>query len=196
MTDPENIPSKDTPSLEQLLALLKRQAASGPNAEKSPPPVEQWNPTYCGEAGFEILKDGVWLHQGARITREPMKRLFASILRKDADGKTYLVTPVEKILVRVEDAPFLAVRVDRAAKGAAQTLIFTTDVGDVVKAGPQNPIRVAYEGDAPRPYVLVRGRLEARILRSPFYEMVDWAETRDGKLGVWSGGAWFELGAA
>ncbi|MCR6645254.1 MAG: DUF1285 domain-containing protein [Terricaulis sp.] len=107
------ITPQNTPSLEQLLASLKREAGAG----KGPPPVEQWNPAYCGEVGFEILKDGTWLHQGARITREPMKRLFASILRKDADGETYLVTPVEKILVKVEDAPFLAVRVDRAGEG-------------------------------------------------------------------------------
>lgn len=186
------ITPQNTPSLEQLLASLKREAGAG----KGPPPVEQWNPAYCGEAGFEILKDGTWLHQGTRITREPMKRLFASILRKDADGETYLVTPVEKIRVLVEDAPFLAIRADRAGEGAEQTLIFTTEVGDVVKAGPENPIRVAYDGDEPRPYVLVRGRLEARILRAPFYEMVEWAETREGKLGVWSGGVWFELGAA
>ena len=187
MTYPENVP----PSLEQLLALLKSQAGTG----KAPPPVERWNPTFCGEAGFEILKDGVWLHQGTPITREPMKRLFASILRKEADGRTYLVTPVEKILVRVEDAPFLAVRVDRAGEGADQTLVFTTEVGDVVQAGPDHPIRVAYAGDEPRPYVLVRGRLEARILRGPFYEMAQWAELREGRLGVFSGGAWFALGA-
>ncbi len=187
MTIPEN-----SPSLEQLLASLKHEAGTD---GRGPPPIEQWNPAYCGEAGFEILKDGTWLHQGTRITRETMKRLFASILRKDADGETYLVTPVEKILVKVEDAPFLAVRVDRAGAGEGQALIFTTEVGDVVKAGPANPIRVAYDGDTPRPYVLVRGRLEARILRAPFYEMVEWAQTRDGALGVWSGGVWFELGA-
>lgn len=186
MTIPEN-----TSSLEQLLASLKREAGTG---DGKLPPVDQWNPDYCGEAGFEILKDGTWLHQGTRITREPMKRLFASILRKDGDGETYLVTPVEKILVKVEDAPFLAVRVDRAGEGEGQTLVFTTELGDVVKASATNPIRVAYEGEEPRPYVLVRGRLEARILRAPFYEMVEWAQTRAGKLGVWSGCVWFELG--
>ena len=130
------------------------------------------------------------------MTRESLVRLFASILRKDADGETYLVTPVEKIRVRVEDAPFLAVRVDRDGQGPEQNLVFTTNVGDVVIAGPGNPIRVNYTGDEPRPYVLVRGRLEARILRAPFYEMIEWSERRDGRLGVWSGGVWFELGAA
>ena len=149
---------------------------------------------HCGEAGLEILRDGGWRHEGTRITRESLVRLFASILRKDADGETYLVTPVEKIRVRVEDAPFLGVRVDRHGEGRDQTLLFTTNVGDVVAADPDHPIRVSHQDGEPRPYILVRGRLEARILRAPFHEMVEWAEHQDGKLGVWSSGAWFELG--
>ena len=140
MTTPENI------SLEQLLASLKRQAASG-----DLPPVDQWNPTYCGEAGFEILRDGTWKHEGTRITRESMVRLFASILRKDGDGETYLVTPVEKIRVTVEDAPFVVIRADRHGEGPAQTIVFTTNVGDVVEAGPAHPLRVTQAGDEPRP---------------------------------------------
>jgi len=180
-------------SLEQVVAALKAQAGTG---DRGPPPVDKWNPVYCGEAGFEILRDGTWRHEGTRITRESLVKLFASILRKDADGETYLVTPVEKIRVHVEDAPFLAVRADRHGEGRDQTIVFTTNVGDVVACGPARPLRVALEGGAPRPYVLVRGRLEARVLRAPFYELVEWAEPRDGKLGVWSGGAWFELGAA
>ena len=186
-----------TSSLEQMLAALKAHAASGLGGEaKGLPPVEKWNPAHCGEAGLEILRDGTWLHEGARITRESLVRLFSSILRKDADGETYLVTPVEKIRVRVADAPFLATRVDRHGAGRDQTLIFTTNVGDVASAGPANPIRVTHENGEPRPYVLVRGRLEARILRAPFFELVDWSEARDGKLGVWSDGKWFELGDA
>lgn len=177
--------------LEQMLAALKAEAGTG---ENGPPPVERWNPPYCGAAGFEILADGSWKHEGTRIAREPMVRLFASILRKDEDGATYLVTPAEKILVEVEDAPFVAIRADRHGQGREQTLVFTTNVGDVVEAGPTHPLRVRYDGDTPRPYVLVRGRLEARILRAPFYEMVEWGEMREGRLGVWSGGVWFELG--
>jgi uncharacterized protein len=188
MTGPE--PSS---SLEQLLAALKSQAGSG---DKGPPPVDKWNPAHCGDIGMEILRDGTWRHEGTRITRESLVRLFASILRKDEDGETYLVTPVEKIIVRVEDAPFVAIRADRHGQGREQTIVFTTNVGDVIAAGPDHPIRVAREGDEPRPYVLVRGRLEARILRAPFYELVEWAEPRGGKLGVWSGGVWWELGEA
>jgi hypothetical protein len=116
-------------------------------------------------------------------------------LRKDEDGLTYLVTPVEKIVVKVEDAPFVAIRADRVGSGADQAIVFTTNVGDIVQAGPEHKLRVDRRRDEPRPYVHVRGRLEARVLRAPFYELVDWAETRDGKLGVWSGGVWFELGA-
>ena len=179
-------------SLEQVVAALKTQAGA---ADKGPPPVDKWNPVYCGEAGLEILRDGTWRHEGTRITRESLVKLFASILRKDEDGETYLVTPVEKIRVHVEDAPFVAIRVDKHGSGRDQTLLFTTNVGDVIAAGPDKPVRVSYEGGEPRPYVLVRGRLEARVLRAPFYELVEWAEPRDGKLGVWSGGAWFELGA-
>jgi uncharacterized protein len=184
--------SPDTaPSLEQLLATLKRDAGAH---DKRLPPVDQWNPAHCGDIGMEILADGTWKHEGARITREPLVRLFSTILRKDADGQTYLVTPGEKIVVRVEDAPFVVVRVDRHGQGETQSLVFTTNVGDVVTAGPDHPIRVSYDRGEPRPYVLVRGRLEARILRAPFYELVEWAEPRDGKLGAWSGGAWWELG--
>ena len=180
-----------TSSLQDLIAALGREAG----ARATLPPVHLWNPAYCGEAGFEILRDGTWKHEGTRITREAMVRLFASILRKDEDGCTYLVTPVEKIRVDVEDAPFLGVRVDRLGAGADQTLVITTNVGDVVTVDKDHPLRVAHEAGAPRPYVLVRGRLEARILRAPFYELVEWAEQRDGKLGVWSAGSWFELGA-
>ena len=190
-----NVMSFANLSLEQLIAALKASATDAPASEQHLPPVELWNPTHCGDAGLEILRDGTWLHEGTRMTRESLVRLFASILRKDADGETYLVTPVEKIRVRVEDAPFLAVRADRDGRGREQSLVFTTNVGDVVVAGPERPIRVSYTDDEPRPYVLVRGRLEARILRAPFYEMIEWSERRDGVLGIWSGGVWFELGA-
>ncbi len=186
MADPEN-----TSSLEQLLAALKAQAGSG---DRGPPPVDKWNPAHCGDIGMEILADGTWKHEGARITRESLVKLFASILRKDEDGATYLVTPVEKIIVRVEDAPFVAIRADRHGAGRDQTIVFTTNVGDIITAGPEHPLRVERRGDEPRPYVRVRGRLEARVLRAPFYELVEWAEPKEGRLGVWSGGAWWELG--
>jgi hypothetical protein len=186
MTSPEN-----TSSLEQLIAALKREAGS---PDKGRPPVDKWNPAHCGEIGMEILADGTWKHEGTRITRESLVKLFASILRKDEDGQTYLVTPVEKIIVKVEDAPFVAIRADRVGEGRDQTIVFTTNVGDIITAGPDHPLRIERRGDEPRPYVHVRGRLEARILRAPFYELVEWAEPEAGRLGVWSGGEWWELG--
>src|SRR5262249_55212823 len=144
-------------SLEHLLASLKGLAGTtvpgasggGLGPEQVAKPVDAWNPVHCGDIGLEILKDGVWRHAGTRITRDALVRLFATILRKDADGETYLVTPGEKIKVRVEDAPFLAIRVDR--DGVApnstrdQNVVFTTNVGDVVAADAAHPIRVSFD---------------------------------------------------
>ena len=164
-------------------------------------PVERWNPPFCGDAGIEIRADGSWWHEGARMERERLVKLFASILRKDDDGETYLVTPGERQRIQVADAPFLAVRADRRGEVRDQVVAFTTNLDEVVAAGPARPIRVACAEDGePRPYVLVRGRLEARILRAPFYELADWAveEPSDEgpRLGLWSQGAFFPLGTA
>jgi hypothetical protein len=160
------------------------------------PPVHLWNPAHSGEIDIVIRKDGSWVHEGARINREALVRLFSTVLRKDPDG-IYLVTPVEKMKIRVEDAPFVAVRVDREG----EALKFLTNVGDEVVAGPENAIRV--ETDAagePRPYLHVRRGLEALISRPVFYELVAMAEERpapDGtRLGITSRGAWFDLGPA
>ena len=116
--------STEPKSLEQLLAALKQQAVSG---DKSLPPVDKWNPAHCGDIRLEIMADGTWKHEGTRITRESLVRLFASILRKDEDGQTYLVTPVEKIVVKVHDAPFTAIRADRVGEGKDQQILFTTN---------------------------------------------------------------------
>ncbi len=165
-------------------------------------PVDKWNPPYCGEMDMVIKADGSWWHEGTRITRQPLIELFASILRKDEDGRTYLVTPVEKIGIQVERAHFIAVRVDKDGAGDDQTLYFTTDMGDVVKAGEDNPIRVETDPETlePDPYVTVRGRLEAAMTRPVFYELVSYAvehDTSDGaQLGVMSGGVFFPLGPA
>jgi hypothetical protein len=156
------------------------------------PPVHLWNPAHSGEIDIRIATDGAWYHEGGRIGREAMVRLFSTILRKDPDG-IYLVTPVEKLKITVEDAPFVAVRVDREGEG----LRFTTNVGDEVVAGAENPIRVEVAEDGePRPYVHVRRGLEALIARPVFYELVEMGEDRGGRLGVASNGAWFELGPA
>jgi hypothetical protein len=156
------------------------------------PPVHLWNPAHSGEIDIVIARDGSWRHEGARIGREAMVRLFSTILRKDDDG-VWLVTPVEKLKITVEDAPFVAVRVDRVGEG----LRFTTNVGDEVEASADNPIRVDTDaGGEPRPYVHVRRGLEALIARPVFYELVELADERDGRLGVESHGARFDLGPA
>jgi hypothetical protein len=161
------------------------------------PPVHLWNPAHCGEIDIVIKKSGLWFHEGAPIGREALVRLFSTVLRKDPDG-IYLVTPVEKMKITVEDAPFVAVRVDRV--GGA--LKFLTNVGDEVEAGPDNAIRVEMDPDsgAPHPYLHVRRGLDALIARPVFYELVEMAQERataDGpQLGVSSNGAWFPVGPA
>lgn len=139
------------------------------------PPVEKWNPKFCGDIDMRIASDGTWFYMGTPIGRQKMVKLFASVLRKDEDGKTYLVTPVEKIGITVEDAPFVATGVEFAQSADGPSLCFTTNVGDVVIAGADNPIRVEVDAETgePRPYLLVRGRLEALIARSVYYELIE-----------------------
>ena len=158
------------------------------------PPVHLWNPAHSGEIDIVIQRDGAWRHEGALISREALVRLFSTVLRKDPDGY-WLVTPVEKMRITVEDAPFVAVRVDRDGGD----LKFLTNVGDEVTAGPDHPIRVEAGPDGePRPYLHVRRGLDALINRPVFYELVEMAEERatpDGpQLGVGSNGAWFPVG--
>ena len=166
------------------------------------PPVHLWNPAHCGEIDIVIKKNGLWFHEGTPIGREALVRLFSTVLRKDPDG-IYLVTPVEKMKITVEDAPFVAVRVDRAkSESGGETLKFLTNVGDVVEAGPENEIRVEMDPGSgePHPYLHVRRGLDALIARPVFYELVEMAqerETADGpQLGVSSNGAWFPVGPA
>jgi len=155
------------------------------------PPVHLWNPPNCGEIDIVIKKNGLWLHEGTPIGREALVRLFSTVLRKDDDG-IFLVTPVEKMKITVEDAPFIAVRVDREG----QALSFTTNVGDVVEAGPDNRIRVEMDPvtGEPRPYLHVRRGLEALINRPVFYELVEMADVEAGQYVTRSNGEIFALG--
>ena len=171
-------------------------AARGADGEaRGLPPVHLWAPAHCGDIDIRIARDGTWFHDGAPIGRAPLVRLFSTVLRRDPDG-FHLVTPVEKLRIRVDDAPFLAVRVDRVG----DSLRFLTNVGDEVDAGPEHALRVAADPQTgePAPYLHVRRGLEARLTRPVFYELVDMAEshaTPAGEtLGVSSGGAWFALG--
>jgi hypothetical protein len=157
--------------------------------------VHLWNPPHCGEIDIRIRRDGQWFHEGTPIGRPALVRLFSTVLRKDPDG-FHLVTPAEKLRIEVEDAPFIAVAVDRVG----EDLTFTTNVGDTVLAGPGHPIRMAYAGEAPRPYLHVRRGLEALLSRPVFYELAEMAEPRifQGRE-LWvvrSGGMEFVLGPA
>ena len=182
-----------------LAALISRAQADRNAGKDGLPPVERWNPPYCGDIDMEIRADGTWFYMGTPIGRPALVRLFSTVLRGDADGRTYLVTPVEKIGIRVVDAPFLAVEMTESEDEAGQALTFRTNVGDVVRAGPENPLRFVITGetDQLKPYLLVRGRLEALVNRAVTYDLLALGEEIeiDGKpmYAIRSGGAVFPV---
>lgn len=165
------------------------------------PPVETWHPDFSGDMDLRIARDGTWYYLGSPIKRQRMVKLFASILRHDQDGRYYLVTPVEKFAITVDDAPFQAVAMDTHGQGRAQVLTFRTNVGDEVMAGPEHPLRIEIDPvtEEPSPYVHVRARLEALISRAIFYDLAELAvaEDRNGgtQLGIWSAGVFFPIGS-
>ncbi|TNF60538.1 MAG: DUF1285 domain-containing protein [Rhodobacteraceae bacterium] len=177
-----------TPSAEGLAASVRAAGTRGL------PPVHLWNPPFCGDLDIRIARDGTWFYLGTPFGRPELVRLFSSILKKEGD-RYFLVTPVEKVGITVEDAPFVAVDFEAAGKGRDQVLTFVTQVGDRTQAGPDAPIRV--ERDArtgePSPYVLVRANLEALVDRKSFYRLVDLGVHHEGWFGVWSGGAFFRI---
>lgn len=183
----------EAPGLSGIEALLLAQA-EGPG----PAPVEVWNPPYCGDIGLAIKADGTWLYQNSPIGRIALVKLFARVLRHDLDGKHYLVTPAERVDVRVADAPFLAVEMDVSGTGRAQLLKFRSNVDDVVTLGRHNPMRFASDGQGGlKPYVRIRGRLDALVTRALYYDLVELAETEtNGVLAIWSDGLRFPLVAA
>ncbi|MGE8113020.1 DUF1285 domain-containing protein [Pseudomonas sp. NPDC086566] len=166
---------------------------------KGLPPVHLWNPDFCGDIDMRIARDGTWYYLGTPIGRKPMVRLFSTIIRRDGDDY-FLITPVEKVGIRVDDAPFVAVSLEVLGSGEAQVLRFTSNVEDQAEAGPQHPLRVEIDPDTqePSPYVLMRSNLEALIHRNVFYQLVDLAVPRviDGEewLGVWSHGVFYPIG--
>lgn len=157
-------------------------------AERRLPPVDQWDPQHCGDGEMRIAADGRWYHQGDPITRPAMVQLFSTILRREPDGGYVLVTPVEKLTVIVDDAPFVATAVKIDGDGEDQRLAFQLNTGDLVVAGPDHRLR--FEDD--RPYLHVRGGLEALIARPVHYELAERAlATSETAPGLWSGGAFF-----
>ncbi|ACM27224.1 DUF1285 domain-containing protein [Agrobacterium rhizogenes] len=170
---------KATSDAASLAALISRAAGDNGGRKKGLPPVERWNPPFCGDIDMEIRADGTWFYMGTPIGRAPLVRLFSTVLRKDADEKTYLVTPVEKVGIRVVDAPFVAVEMSVTERDGKRLLTFRTNVGDVVEAGREHPIRfvICGDNDELKPYLHVRGRLEALVTRAVMYDLVELGET-------------------
>lgn len=177
-----------TPSAEGIAASAK--AAKG----KGFPPVHKWNPPFCGDLDMRIARDGTWYYLGTPIGRIELVRLFSSILRKDGEDY-FLVTPVEKVGITVDDAPFVAVDFDVTGDGTEKVLTFHTQVDDVAIAGADHPIRIQRDAETgePSPYVLVRANLEALIDRKSFYRLVELGTHHDSWFGVWSSGQFFPI---
>jgi len=176
------------PSAEGIAEAAKKASKRGL------PPVHLWNPPFCGDLDMRIARDGTWFYQGTPIGRAPLVKLFASILRKDGDDY-FLVTPVEKVGITVDDAPFVAQDFTVEGTGEAQQVTFVTNVGDQATADEAHPVRVVRDPDTgePAPYVTIRANLEALIDRKSFYRLVDIGTHRDGWFGLWSSGSFFPI---
>lgn len=159
------------------------------------PPVHRWNPPLSGDIDIRIARNGDWYHEGTRFERQALVKLFASILKREGD-EYFLVTPVEKWRIRVEDAPFVAIDCEVLGEGNEQQLVFMTNVDDRVHCNAEHPLRVVTDpvSGEPAPYVLVRDGLEAKLARSVFYRLVELADDQDGASGIYSGGVRFSLG--
>ena len=162
---------------------------------KGLPPVHLWNPPFCGDIDMRIAADGLWYYMNSPIGRMPLVKLFASILRYDADGKYYLITPVEKCGIRVDDAPFVAIRMRVEGAEQNQCIFFETNVDDEICVGPIHPLRVADEVGTGglKPYVLVRTNLEALVSRALFYDLVALGVNEGEWFGVWSSGVFYPM---
>lgn len=186
------------PSLPKEFSQLSLAEAAELLAARQLPPVDQWHPTRDGDSFMEIRADGSWFHEGGRINRPAMVKLFSTILRREADGGHVLVTPAERLAIAVEDTAFRAVEMKSEGEGQARTLVFRLDTDDLVMAGPENPLSFGHDADNPDPRLHVRGRigngLEARIDRALYYEIVELALAEgDEPPAIWSNGARFPL---
>ena len=161
--------------------------------EEKLPPVDKWDPTHCGDSEMRIARDGTWYHQGSPIGRPAMVRLFSTILRREPDGRFVLVTPVEKLDIEVEDAPFVAVELKAEGQGEAASLAFRLNTGDLIIAGPDHPLRFEAGPEGPHPYLEVRGGLDALVARPVYYELAELALAAGDPPGLWSGGAFFPM---
>lgn len=179
---------------QSLTADTLAAAARAAQSKKGLPPVHLWNPPFCGDLDIRIARDGTWFYLGTPIGRKELVRLFSTILRKDSD-KYFLVTPVEKVGITVDDAPFVAVDFEVTGAGENQILRFETNVEDFADAGADNPIRVERDPETgePSPYIHIRAGLEALIDRKSFYRLVELGQHNDDWFGLWSGGRFFPI---
>jgi hypothetical protein len=186
------MPERRTPieafgqSLAELTAAIDDRGA--------PPPVDRWNPPLCGHSGMRIARDGTWYHEESPIDRPAMVRLFASVLRREADGSHALVTPVEKLTIDVEGTAFRATQMTMSGEGESRRIGVTLDSGDGLILGPENPLRIVGTDQGPSPRILVRFGLEAELARPLYYELAEiaLAEGHDPP-GLWSDGMFFRL---
>lgn len=189
ITESKNNGEKASPDPFELVRKIKG---------RGPAPVHLWNPPFCGELDMLIRKDGSWIHEGKLIRRQAMVELFASVLMLAEDGEYYLVTPVEKVRIKVEDCPFVILDMDVEGQNDSQALSFTTNVGEVVVAAKGHELRIDADSAEPHPVLHVRSGLYGLINRAVFYRLVELAqqvESPSGELvtGIWSSGEFFEI---
>ncbi len=188
----DSSPTGAVVSSADTIAAGARKAAKG----RGPAPVHLWNPPFCGDLDIRIARDGTWFYLGTPIGRMPLVKLFASVLKKEG-GKHFLVTPVEKVGIMVDDAPFVAVDFTARGEGRAQSVTFRTNLDEEAEAGPDHSMRVTRDPDTgePSPYVMIRSGMEALIDRKSFYRLVDLCceEEIEGtaQFGLWSGGVFW-----
>ncbi len=188
------MPTTDKPLISRDPASLIQQIK-----QRGPAPVHLWDPPFCGDINIRIAANGSWFHDGKLIRRQAMVKLFSSVLKKEGD-EHFLVTPVEKLRIQVDDCPFLACLLDVVGSDQQMQLQFTLNTDEMVIAGQQHPIEVEIDADtgAPHPTLEVRQGMKALISRNVFYQLAEIAELQevDGVAvsGVWSGGRYFELG--
>lgn len=174
-------------TLDDLEALLATQPGK--------PPLEKWHPALSGAIDIRIEHNGDWYHEGGRIERQPLVKLFASILRREADGEYYLVTPVEKWRIEVVDTPLLAVDMEVAGDAAARKVVFRLNTEEQVLLDSRHPLEVETHDGEPHPVIRLERGLSARLTRALFYRLVELAERRGNELGIGSAGNWFSLGS-
>jgi hypothetical protein len=193
MTGHSTNPGTAPKGLESLIAAVGK--------ERKLPPVHLWNPPFCGDLDMRIAADGTWFYLGTPIGRPALVRLFASVLKREGD-KYFLVTPVEKVGIKVEDAPFHAVEMAADGEGASRVLSFRTNVDDLVRCDAEHPLRFEPEENTGglKPYLHVRRDLWARVTRALFFDLVEMGETRklNGKelFGISSAGEFFSMAPA